>query len=323
MPNVIAIHNLPLSALRAFEAAARLGSFKAAATELFVTPAAISQQVTTLESYLGAPLFERLNRAVRLTPAGSVLANHISGAFAQIHAALIAASPSHAPARNTLVISAVPSFASRWLAPRLDDFYRRHAGIDLQLLVSETLVDLANDGRIDLALRYGPGPYGELDAQRLAFVDEVVPVCSPALRATLPAELSLIERSVPAPLLRVALPPSSAAVLSRGRPDNVWTGWLAATGLHSPAWLAAAESGPLYSVMHLAIEAAIAGRGIALAPFALVADDLAAGRLERVGTVAVPDANAFWLLSRKTGTVKPGAQAFADWLKSEVAACDR
>jgi LysR family glycine cleavage system transcriptional activator len=75
--------------------------------------------------------------------------------------------------------------------------------------------------------------------------------------------------------------------------------------------------------MHLAIEAAIAGRGIALAPFALVADDLAAGRLERVGTVAVPDANAFWLLSRKTGTVKPGAQAFADWLTSEVAACDR
>lgn len=318
MRNAISIHNLPLSALRAFEAAARLGSFKAAAAELFVTPAAISQQVTTLETYLGTPLFERLNRAVRLTATGATLAEEVSGAFAQIQAALIAAAPSHAHARNTVVLSAVPSFASRWLVPRLDGFYERHPQIDLQLMVSETLVDLAVDARVDLALRYGPGPYRALDAQRLAFVDLVVPVCSPALRARLPAELALVGRSVPAPLLRVPLPPAAG---TRGaRPENVWTAWLAATGRQSPAWLAAAESGPFYSLMHLAIEAAIAGRGIALAPFALVADDLAEGRLVRVGTEAVPDVNAFWLLGRKTLSDKPGVRAFVAWLQSEVAA---
>ncbi|MGG1945169.1 LysR substrate-binding domain-containing protein [Trinickia sp. NRRL B-1857] len=322
MPNVISIHNLPLSALRAFEAAARLGSFKAAAAELFVTPAAISQQVTALETYLGTLLFERLNRAVRLTATGATLAGDVSSAFAQMQAALIAAAPSHAHARNTVVLSAVPSFASRWLVPRLDRFYERHPQIDLQLMVSETLVDLAVDARVDLALRYGPGPYRQLDARRLAFVDLVMPVCSPALRAKLPAELSLVGRSVPAPLLRVPLPPTTAG--SRGaRPANVWTAWLAATGRQSPAWLAAAESGPFYSLMHLAIEAAIAGRGIALAPFSLVADDLAEGRLERVGTEAVPDVNAFWLLARKTQTEKPGVRAFVEWLHGEVAASPR
>jgi LysR family glycine cleavage system transcriptional activator len=322
MPNAISIHNLPLSALRAFEAAARLGSFKAAAAELFVTPAAISQQVTTLETYLGMPLFERLNRAVRLTTTGAALAGELSSAFAQIQAALIAAAPAHAHARDTVVLSAVPSFASRWLVPRLDGFYERHPQIDLQLMVSETLVDLVVDARVDLALRYGPGPYRALDAQRLAFVDLVMPVCSPALRAKLPAELALVGRSVPAPLLRVPLPPSAAGTPG-ARPNNVWTAWLVATGRQSPAWLAAAESGPFYSLMHLAIEAAIAGRGIALAPFALVADDLAEGRLVRVGHDAVPDVNAFWLLGRKAQSDKPAVRAFVAWLQSEVAASPR
>lgn len=327
MPTDISVHNLPLSALRAFEAAARLGSFKAAAAELFVTPAAISQQVVALETYVGATLFDRLNRAVRLTPAGAALATEVSGAFAQLQTALMAAAPVRAQERNTLVISAVPSFASRWLAPRLDAFHRCHPHIELQLLVSEALVDLAADGRVDLALRYGPGPYREWDAQRLAFADLVVPVCSPSVRAKLPEELSQARGSVPAPLVRVTLPPSAAGGrpsqspapnASSGRPGNVWTAWLAATGLSSPEWVAAAESGPLYSVMHLAIEAAIAGRGIALAPFALVADDLAAGRLERIGTARVPDANAFWLLTRKARGDKPAVRAFADWLRGEV-----
>ena len=332
MPTDISVHNLPLSALRAFEAAARLGSFKAAAAELFVTPAAISQQVVALETYVGAALFDRLNRAVRLTPTGAALAKEVSGAFAKIQTALMAAAPVRAQERNTLVISAVPSFASRWLAPRLDTFHRRHPDIEVQLLVSEALVDLAADGRVDLALRYGPGPYREWEAQRLAFADLVVPVCSPSVRAKLPAELSPAGGAVPAPLVRVTLPPSaaggrpspnSAPNTSSGRPDNVWTAWLAATGLTSPEWVAATESGPLYSVMHLAIEAAIAGRGIALAPFALVADDLAAGRLERIGTAQVPDANAFWLLIRKARGDKPAVRAFADWLCGEVARARR
>ncbi|WP_183085154.1 LysR substrate-binding domain-containing protein [Trinickia fusca] len=315
---MISTNNIPLNALRAFEAAARLGSFKAAAAELFVTPAAVSQQVQALESYLGTSLFERLNRAVRLTATGAALASEVSAAFARLETALMAAAPAETRTRNTLVISAVPSFASRWLAPRLDRFQQRHPQIDLQLMSSETLVDLAADGHVDIALRYGPGPYGDLHAERLWFDDIVIPVCSPELRAKLPAGQAWLDESMPVTLLRVALPSSSRAAAER--PGNVWTAWLAATGHATPAWLAAAESGPLYGVTHLAIEAAIAGRGIALAPRALVADDLAAGRLERVGTAAAPDVNSFWLLCRKENVDRPGIRAFADWIRGEIAA---
>ncbi|CAB3689726.1 LysR substrate-binding domain-containing protein [Trinickia soli] len=333
MSSTISLHNMPLNALRAFEAAARLGSFKAAAAALFVTPAAISQQVTALETYLGVQLFERLNRAIRLTEAGTALAQDISAAFARIEAALMQASPSRSGSGSALVISVVPSFASRWLAPRLDRFHRQYPQIDLQLLVSETLVDLAVDDRVDLALRYGPGPYRGLHARRLPFDNRLLPVCSPPLRATLPDELSMVDEASAVPLLRVTLPPpvngdggggaggGSGSGSSRAprRLNNVWTGWLAATGLDSPALLRAAGSGPLYSVTHVAIEAALAGRGIALAPLALVADDLAAGRLERVGSTAAPDVNAFWLLSRETHGVKPGVRAFVDWIERETA----
>lgn len=338
MSNPISLHNLPLNALRAFEAAARLGSFKAAAAALFVTPAAISQQVTALEAYLGVQLFERLNRAIRLTETGAALARETSAAFARIEAALMQASPSRGGSGNALVISVVPSFASRWLAPRLDRFHLRYPQIDLQLLVSEALVDLAVDERVDLALRYGPGPYRGLHARRLPFDNRLLPVCSPPLRATLPDELSMIDEASPVPLLRVTLPPpvngdgGGAGAGSGGgsggyrvprRLNNVWTGWLAAVGLDSPALLRAAESGPLYSVTHVAIEAALAGRGIALAPLALVADDLAAGRLERVGSAAAPDINAFWLLSRQAHEVKPSVHAFIDWIEGETAASPR
>lgn len=322
MPSAISLNNLPLSALRAFEAAARLGSFKAAAAQLFVTPAAISQQVSSLETYLGTPLFERLNRAVRLNATGEALAKEVSAAFAGMEAALLAAAPSRPQGREALVISVVPSFATRWLAPRLERFYRQCPRVDLQLLVSETIVDLAVDGRVDLALRYGPGPYPNVHAERLGFDDVVVPVCSPALRAKLPAELSLVSEPLPAPLLRVTLPPAASACAPgrTGKLSNVWPAWLAATGLHAPMWLEAAESGPLYSVTHVALEAAIAGRGIALSPLALVADDLAQGRLERIGTAAVRDVNGFWLLGRQARTGEPAVRAFVDWTRSEVAA---
>jgi LysR family glycine cleavage system transcriptional activator len=320
MSSAISISNVPLNALRAFEASARLGSFKAAAAELFVTPAAISHQILALEDYLGTPLFQRLNRAVRLTETGEGLAREVSAAFARIETALSAAAPAHARARNALVISAVPSFASRWLAPRLDRFQTLHPDIELRLLSSETIVDLAADGDVDIALRYGRGPYRGLHAEQLWPADLLVPVCSPALRASLPAELTLVDERTPVTLLRVSLP-ASEGVNARGRPDNVWTNWLKATGHTSPVLLAEAESGPLYSVSHLAVDAAIAGRGVALAPLALVADDLAAGRLVRMGTVAAPDINSYWLLCRKDKADLPRIQAFVDWITAEIAAC--
>ncbi|GAB3252265.1 LysR family transcriptional regulator [Chitinimonas naiadis] len=319
MPSTVSINNVPLGALRAFEAAARLGSFKAAAAELFVTPAAISHQIQALEGYLGTVLFQRLNRAVRLTASGCELAQAVSAAFAQIDTALTAAAPRARRQRNTLVISAVPTLASRWLAPRLHRFHDAYPDIDLHLASSDVVVDLVNDTGVDIALRYGLGPFTELHAEQLWTDDLLVPVCSPSLQAGLPAELSLLGTKTPVTLLRVALAPS-AEPPSRARPSNVWTQWLAATGLDNPVLLAAADDGPLYSVSHLAIEAAIAGRGIALAPQILVADDLAAGRLVRMGSLAVPDARSHWLLCRKEQAELAKIRAFADWVQSEIKA---
>ncbi|MBV8657446.1 MAG: LysR family transcriptional regulator [Burkholderiales bacterium] len=318
MSRPIALTHAPLGALRAFESAARLGSFKAAAAELFVTPAAISHQILALEGYLGTVLFERLNRAVRLTPTGSVLAQEVSAAFARIDIALQTAAPSHARLRNRLVISAVPTFASRWLAPRLHRFHAQHPEINLRLSASEVVIDLAHDDEVDVALRYGPGPYADLHAELLWPADPVVPVCSPALLTRLPAELALLDGPPDIPLLRVALP-QVAGRAADGQSDNVWTVWLAAARCNVPSLWAAAASGPLFSTTLLAIEAAVAGRGIALSPTALVAEDLAAGRLVRWGSMSVPDTNAHWLLCRKDKVNWPAVQTFRAWIKAELA----
>ncbi|HEY9103153.1 LysR substrate-binding domain-containing protein [Chitinimonas sp.] len=318
MVNPVSISNAPLGALRAFESAARLGSFKAAAAELYVTPAAISHQIQALEDYLGVALFQRLNRAVRLTDKGSALAEVVCGAFARLDVALATAAPLERRQRDVLSISSVPSFASRWLAPRLHRFYEQHPEIDLRLASSDTLVDLNNDASIDIALRYALPPFPGLHALPLSAGDLLVPVCSPALQASLPRELTLVDATTQIKLLRVALPPT-AATPGRRRPDNIWTQWLAQTALSNPALHAAAEAGPLYSVTHLAIEAAIAGRGVALAPRILVADDLAAGRLVQLGSVVTTDQRAHWLLCRKDKQDLPKVQAFGDWLQAELA----
>lgn len=318
MVNPVSISNAPLGALRAFESAARLGSFKAAAAELYVTPAAISHQIQTLEDYLGVALFQRLNRAVRLTAKGTSLAKEVCSAFAQLDVALASTAAPERRARDVLSISAVPSFASRWLAPRLHRFHALHPEVDLRLASSDTLVDLNNDASVDIALRYALPPFPGLHAIALSEGDVLVPVCSPSLKVGLPEELAQLDAGTPITLLRVALPPTVSSP-GRRRPGNIWTQWLAETQNNNPALQAAAETGPLYSVTHLAIEAAVAGRGVALAPRILVRDDIAAGRLVQLGSVLTTDPRAHWLLCRKDKQPLPKVQAFCDWLLAEIA----
>src|SRR5712692_6027355 len=176
-------HLPPLSALRAFEAAARNMSFSKAADELNVTPAAISHQIHALEEDLGVRLFHRLSRSIELTASARVLLPGLSDAFAGIHASV-----RRLRAHNdtgTLTVTASPSIAAKWLVLRLHRFQAQHPDIDVRISTSDDVVDLTK-GDFDLAIRYGTGRYPGL-AVELLLQNEVCPACSPALLAGGPA----------------------------------------------------------------------------------------------------------------------------------------
>ena len=167
----------PLNALRSYEAAARHLSFTRAAGELGVTPAAVSHQVKMLEDHLGVALFQRVNRQLVLTEAGGACLPGIRAAFEGLSTAID--SISVAGRSGVLTVSVAPSFASKWLLPRLERFKAIHPDIDVRVSASMQLVDFAG-GEIDVAIRYGSGRYPGLASERL--IDEaVIPVCSPKL----------------------------------------------------------------------------------------------------------------------------------------------
>lgn len=167
----------PLMALRAFEATARLSSFKGAAAELFVTPTAISHQVRQLESHLGFRVLDRTPRSVALTPAGMALYEAVTSSFAEI--SRVTSHLRRGPAPTILTLSATSSFLSQWLVPRLADLRRALPDLDLRLHADEAAVTL-NSGRIDVAIRYGRGPFVGVEATALK-ADVFAPVCSPKL----------------------------------------------------------------------------------------------------------------------------------------------
>ncbi|MCC6466979.1 MAG: LysR family transcriptional regulator [Alphaproteobacteria bacterium] len=305
------------TALRAFEAASRLGSFKAAARELGVTPTAISHQVKRLEAHLGVALFERLHRALLLTPAGEALAAEAQAAFLRLEQTVgDLKRQGRAAGADSLTVSAVPSFATKWLAPRLHGFQAAHPRIALRIIADETLVDLRRDRIVDVALRYGPGPYGAgLHAERLWPRGEIVAVCAPALARdpALRTPAGLARQS----LIRTAAP--HARMPSRRAPPNAdWMAWLAAAGMAADGAILRALDGPVFSASHLAIEAAAAGRGIALAPAVLVERDIATGRLARLFRAGVPDPNGFWFLCRADRQGEGRIRTFLRWIKAEA-----
>jgi DNA-binding transcriptional LysR family regulator len=313
---------LPLGALRAFDSAGRLGSFKAAAIELGVTPAAISHQVKALEAHLGIQLFERLNRALRLTAAGQHLAKVAREAFRDIEAGLAdLEAQGLLGGRRSLTITAAPSFATKWLAPRLHRFQEAHPAIELRLLSGDALLDLTQAPAADVALRYGGGAYGrEIHAEKLWPTTELFPVCAPSLLASarLKQPADLLQLS----LLRIASPAAPAAATRAGktsRPVDGWTLWFDAAGVPADAAAKAIARGPLFGSSQPALEAAAAGRGIALTPAILVADDLAAGRLVRPFALSVPDPYAFWLAYAVKRADESRIRAFARWVREEVA----
>lgn len=285
----------PLSALRAFEAAARHGSFKQAAEELAVTPTAISHQIRALEGHAGLALFERRTRKVVLTEAGAQLYPVLRDgfdAFADVMERL-----TRRRSRAQVTISATVAFTARWLVPRVATFRVRHPRIDLQFQASDDVVDLDKAG-VDIAIRYGVGPYPGFDVVPL-FADRFAPLFNPMLKVE---ELSdLVQR----PLIDFRW--------RRQHPDNpTWARWFAAAGLSEP------DAPPLlrFSDESHAIQAAVAGQGIVLASLALVKDELAAGQLARADGPSIEGFRHHLLTRKGEGSAAVGA--VADWLLSEV-----
>jgi LysR family glycine cleavage system transcriptional activator len=278
----------PLNALRAFEAAARHLSFRRAARELGVTEGAVGHQVRALEAQLGLRLFARLHRGVALTEAGRSYLPSLRAAFDQIDQATRALS--RGPRR--LRVSVLPSFAARWLVPRLGAFRAKHRRIDLALHSSGAIADLARDP-VDVAIRFGRGDYPGLHVERL-LGDEIVVVASPRL-----ADAENLRRQT---------------LLHDESPD-AWRSWLAAAGLRGVD----AERGIVFDDASLLLQAAVDGAGVALARRTLAEAELRAGRLVRLFADGEPTAFAYWVACLRERAEEPAIRAFRRWLLAEAA----
>jgi LysR family glycine cleavage system transcriptional activator len=291
---VTPLARLPLNALRTFEAAARRLSFLKAADELNVTPGAVSRQIKALEAELGVRLFERFNRAVRLTVAGERLAEGVQRGLASMQAAVAQAQGERA---GPLAVSVMHSFAARWLVPRVHDFQQRYPDAQVLIDASDAVVDLVRD-RIDVAIRYGVGPYPGLNATRLIST-RMFPVCSPKLLETQSFEH-------PRDLGRTLL--LADVTLTPG--EVAWPQWLGAAGAPEVD----ASRGLQFSNTYLALEAALAGRGVALTQEAMVVEELRSGRLVRLFDVAVATPYSHWIVALPEKAEQPAIRRFRAWL---------
>ena len=295
-------HLPPLSALRAFEAAARHVSFSKAADELNVTPAAVSHQIHALEQDLGVRLFHRLNRSIELTASAQILLPGLTEAFAGIQSSV-----RRLRAHNdtgTLTVTASPSFAANWLVLRLHRFQDLCPQIDVRISATDELVELTK-GDFDVAVRYGTGRYPGLDVE-LLFTNEVFPACSPQLLTAgpplrTPDDLSLHNLIHDQAIERDPLVPT-------------WPMWLKAAGVKNIP----AAGGLSFNNIHLALDAAIAGHGVVLAYSTIAAADLAAGRLVRLFSLALPDQFAYYIVTAPGALERPKVTAFRNWLRREA-----
>jgi LysR family glycine cleavage system transcriptional activator len=286
----------PLNSVRAFEAAARNGSFKAAAEELGVTHGAISRQVHLLEEWLGMPaLFRRLNRGVTLTPDGDALLAEFGPALDRISAA----ARHHRQRRGVQVstvlrVNALATFGLRWLLPRLALFRDEHPGIEVRLTTSNLPVDALSEV-YDVVIRGGPDTFHGF-ASRPILGERRLPVCSPVLlkRNGLKTVTDLEKHT----LLHVATVP------------RLWRDWLTEAGYSGLQPAATVTLDHFY----LSIQAAIDGLGVAMGPTALISDDLAAGRLVTPFPEVSLPARTYFTYLPQIGPVNSASSAFCEWL---------
>jgi LysR family glycine cleavage system transcriptional activator len=285
-----------LSLLSAFEAVARTGSVTAAAHELALTQSAVSRQIKALEEQLEVALFTRERQSVRLTAGGAAYAHEIRDALGRISAASLNLRAN--PAGGTLTLAILPTFGTRWLAPRLPRFFSAHPGVTMNLLTRMTVFDFAKEA-VDAAIHFGAADWPGADAVRLRG-EVVVPTCAPALRERLcfvtAADIAA------APLLHLT-----------SRPD-AWERWLAHHRL-PPRRL----HGMLFDQFGTLAQAAISGLGVALLPDFVARDEIRAGTLVPALDLPMPSSDAYHLVWPRERADHPPLVAFRDWLIAEAA----
>ncbi len=273
-----------------------MGSFKAAAEELAVTPTAVSHQIRALEAQTGLALFDRQVRKVSLTDAGAQLYPVLRDGFDAFEAALTRLTQLRV--RAQVSISATNAFTVKWLVPRMADFRVRHPDIDLQLQAGDDVVDLRSTA-VDIAIRYGRGPYPGLATEPL-FSDRFAPVVNPRLGVVSPEDLARV------PLIRFDW--------KRPQPENpTWERWFTVAQRHP---LPQASQLRFSDEGH-AIQAAVAGHGIALVSLALVADDLEAGHLVQPFGPSI-DGHTYHLARYADRPPSAPVQAVTHWLRAQA-----
>ena len=291
----------PLNALRAFEAAARHLSFARAAEELCVTPSAVGQSVRALERWLGAPLFvrDRSQPQLTLTEAGQVYLVLVGRSLDWIAAATSTIRREVGCARDVLAVSSRPAFALHWLIPNVVAFQLNHPDLDVRI---STAHDGEQDAGVDLSVRYGRAGSWTTPLEAVALMpDALTPVTRPALAAQIRAPEDLAAQSL---------------IVSRNAPED-WAEWAMVCGVRPVA----AATTLVVADRSLAIEAALAGRGVALCDLGLV------GRLIEAGTLTAPlphlrlaRGTAHYLVWRRERAQEPKIRCFRDWITAHCAA---
>ncbi|CAN7639349.1 transcriptional regulator GcvA [Pseudoduganella sp. LjRoot289] len=283
--------------LRAFEAAARHENFSRAADELHLTHGAISHQVRALEQELGTPLFLRKGRSVKVTVDGRKFAQVLAKAFDDIAAGADALRPGRGRGGQRLTVSAIPSFAARWLAPRLGQFIEQHPDIEVLLQASGHMQDLEREA-IDVGIRFGRGRYPGMKVDRL-MGDIYYPAASPAYRGG-------------------ALPrtPAELAQATLLRSNEPWLPWFRAAGLA----LAEPSGGVMFEDLSMLIRSAVDGDGVALVRHVVAMQEIASGQLVRLFDIATPSPDDYYFVSPPGAADKPQVRAFRTWMLAEMAA---
>jgi len=305
---------LPLNALHAFVVAARHGSFSKAADELNVTPAAVSQQIRALEDQLGVQLFHRLNRGLALTDAGQAGLTPLKDGFQNITQAI--ESIKSGREQRDLNIWMAPSFASKWLMPRIQRFIEKHPSIDLRISGSVNLIDseatapslsaeTLKEHNVDVAIRFGSGNYPGCQVERLMDVD-AMPLCSPELLA----DSASLPLTCPEDLLQHTLLHDETPY--EGRPK--WAAWLDMAGLGGKS----SAHNLYFNSVSLALAAAVEGQGVVLTLEQLAQDDVNKGRLVPLFDLPLNVVHAYHLVSLADSDNDPRVTAFKAWLISEV-----
>jgi DNA-binding transcriptional LysR family regulator len=297
------VHHLPLSALRAFESAARCGSFHAAASDLNLTRSAVSHSIRGLEEQLGVVLFQREGRRAHLTPEGEALMRHVARGFDELRSAIATVS-TRGP--QLLRLHSAPSFAAQWLVPRLSRLLAECPGLEVRIAASTDYARFVSDD-FDADITYGEPvqslrrTLGQESIVALPLGEETVtPLCAPALAAEIDAPSSLL----------------SQTLIESDNKKVRWPAWFAANGLTAPE-----PAGPRFDRSFLALSAAADGLGVALESTRLAERELASGRLVRPLQGACEDVsyNGHWLVFPRAKQHSRALRLFTNWLASELA----